>query len=99
MRAVVEQRSDAGLTAAMQAFAARFFPDGTQTVSIRQDLAGLSLPARVVFGRNDRILPFAATRQLPGTVGLHALDACGHMPHLEHPALARRILSELLRSA
>ncbi len=97
LTAVVQQRQDQPLTAAMQAFAARFFPDGTQAASIRADLAALTLPTRIVFGRQDRILPYGATRHLPGSVGLHSVDDCGHLPHLEHPALALRILTELLR--
>ena len=99
VKAVAEQRQDQGLTDAMAAFAERFFPDGTQSLSIRADLAGLRLPAKVVFGRQDRILPFAATRDMPASVGLHAVDGCGHMPHLEHPALALRLLTEVWRSA
>lgn len=97
--AVQRQRTDAGLTEALRAFAGRFMPDGTQTVSINADLAALEVPVRVVFGRQDRILDFAATRGLPGNVALHAVSDCGHMPQLEHPALARRILSELGRLA
>jgi pyruvate dehydrogenase E2 component (dihydrolipoamide acetyltransferase) len=99
LAAVAAQRQDAGLTAAMAAFAERFFPDGTQSLSIRSDLARLRIPARVIFGRQDRILPFAATRDLPGHVGLHALDLCGHVPQMEHPDLCLRLLAELWRSA
>lgn len=99
VKAVAARRQDDALTAAMSAFADRFFPDGTQTLSIRADLARLRIPARVVFGRQDRILPFATTRDLPATVALHAVDACGHLPHLEHPDLSLRVLTELWRSA
>lgn len=98
LQAVVQQRDDEGLTAAMRAFAERFLPDGTQAASIRSDLAHLSCPVRIVFGRQDRILPFGATAGLPGNVGLHAVDNCGHMPHLEYPALATAILDEVRRS-
>jgi pyruvate dehydrogenase E2 component (dihydrolipoamide acetyltransferase) len=83
----------------MSAFADRFFPDGTQILSVRQDLAHLRIPMRVIFGRQDRILPFATTRDLPPAVALHGLNACGHLPHLEHPDLSLRLLSELWRSA
>lgn len=99
VKAVAEARLDTGLTAAMEAFAERFFPDGTQALSVHADLARLQIPAKVIFGRQDRILPFATTRCLPATIGLHAVDACGHLPHLEHPALALRLLHEVWRSA
>ncbi|MDX3973816.1 acetoin dehydrogenase dihydrolipoyllysine-residue acetyltransferase subunit [Shinella sp.] len=99
VQATVSQREDDGLTEAMRAFADRFSPDGTQAVSVRNDLARLLYPVRVLFGRQDRILPFAATAGLPGNVGLHALDNCGHVPHLEYPELVMKILGEIRRSA
>lgn len=99
LRVVVEQRRHQPLTDAMRAFANRFLPDGTQSHTILPDLSRITLPIRVVFGRNDRILPFARTADLPGQVALHALAACGHMPHLEQPTLALRILSEMRSSA
>lgn len=97
--AVAQARSDERLTAAMAAFAERFFPDGTQINAIRDDLAGLPMPVRVVFGRQDRILPFASTCGLPGHVALHSLNDCGHMPHLEKPGLVLRLLDEMRRAA
>ncbi|MDQ7249770.1 acetoin dehydrogenase dihydrolipoyllysine-residue acetyltransferase subunit [Dongia sedimenti] len=98
LQATLESRRDPSLIEAMRDFAARFLPDGTPSFSITADLAQLTIPTRVVFGRADRILPFAATRNLPGNVGLHAIDNCGHMPHLEHPQLCFRVLAELVRS-
>ena len=99
VRSVVQQRKDEGLTAAMTGFANRFFPDGTQSFSVASDIAKLSQIVRIVFGRQDRVLPFGSTRGLPDNVALHAFDRCGHMPHLEKPELALRILSEVWRSA
>ena len=99
VRMAVEARRDADLTGAMRRFADIFMPDGTQRCSILPDLEGLSMPVRVIFGRNDRILPFHETARLSAHVALHAVRDCGHMPHLEHPALAQRILSELLATA
>ncbi|WP_425104141.1 acetoin dehydrogenase dihydrolipoyllysine-residue acetyltransferase subunit [Ancylobacter sp.] len=99
VRAVVQQRKDEDLTRAMAAFANRFFPDGTQSFSVAADLARLPQLVRVVFGRQDRVLPFGSTRGLPDNAALHAFDACGHMPHLEKPELALRILGEVWRSA
>ncbi|WP_142781842.1 acetoin dehydrogenase dihydrolipoyllysine-residue acetyltransferase subunit [Agrobacterium sp. T29] len=97
LQAVVEQRRDEGLTTAMRQLSQQFFPDGTQSVSIRSDLTRLKSLVRVVFGRQDRILPFSYTHGLPGNVALHALDHCGHMPHLEQPELAAAILEDIRR--
>lgn len=98
VEAVVEQRRDGDLTAAMERFSEHFLPEGTQSFSIRNDLVRLKHLVRIVFGRQDRILPFSGTRGLPGNVGLHALDHCGHMPHLEQPELAMAILDEIRRA-
>jgi pyruvate dehydrogenase E2 component (dihydrolipoamide acetyltransferase) len=98
LRVAAESRQDAGLMEGQRNFVARFFPDGTPSFSIRADLARLAAPTRVIFGRGDRIIPFSLTRDLPGNVALHAIENCGHMPHLEHPALAVRIIDELIRS-
>lgn len=99
VKAVAAQRQDQDLTAAMTDFADHFFPDGTQVVSVKSDLARLRIPVRVIFGKQDRVLPFATTRDLPPGVGLHALANCGHLPHLEQPELSLRLLTELWRSA
>lgn len=96
--AVVQQRQNQPLSDAMSAFAKQFFADGTQTISITNDLASLEIPVRVVFGKQDRILPFKHSRNLPDNVALHAFDACGHMPHLEKRGLSLRILQELANS-
>jgi pyruvate dehydrogenase E2 component (dihydrolipoamide acetyltransferase) len=59
VRAVAQQRRDEALTAAMQAFARRFYPDGTQAFSIRADLAGLSHLVRPI--SNIRRWPCASS--------------------------------------
>ncbi|MCL6284175.1 acetoin dehydrogenase dihydrolipoyllysine-residue acetyltransferase subunit [Ruegeria sp. 2012CJ41-6] len=98
VRVTEEQRQNQALTQSMQAIGETFFADGTQCFSIRQDLADVRHPIRVVFGRQDEVLPFSSTIALPGHAALHALDRCGHMPHLEHPDLSFRILDELWHS-
>lgn len=95
---VAKQREDQDLTAAMQRVADAVFADGTQCFTIRDQLNALRVPVRVVFGRQDAVIPFRATQALPAQAGLHAVDQCGHMPQLEHPELSARILDELYRS-
>ena len=96
--AVVQQRQNQSLSDAMTSFSEHFFADGTQTVSIVDDLASLEIPVRVIYGKQDKILPFRYTRNLPDNVALHAFEACGHMPHLEKRSLSLRILEELSSS-
>ena len=85
--------------AALQGFADRFFADSTQCFSIIDNLAATPGPLRVVFGRQDQVLPADATRSLPGNVALQLWDQCGHMPHIEHRAMALNVLQEVYRSA
>ncbi len=95
IKAVEEQRRNEALSAALATFNETFFADGVQTFSIRDDLARARIPTRVIFGRQDRIIPFAQTRRLPDAVGLHGFERCGHMPYAEKPAETLRILDEM----
>lgn len=97
-RSVAARASDTAFEA-LQRFGQQFFPDGTQRFDVTADLAGYLGPVRVIYGRQDRILPVSATRNLPGNVALHLWDRCGHMPHFEHRRDALRILEEVRRSA
>ncbi len=99
LRVVEEQRRDEGLTRSLHEFAQRYFADGTQTFSIRQDLERLRMPARVVFGVQDRIIPFAHSNLLPARVGLHAFQQCGHLPYMEQAELSLAILNEMVALA
>lgn len=82
----------------LQRLGHQFFPDATQRFNVMDDLAGYLGPVRVIYGRQDRILPIEATRNLPGNVALHLWDRCGHMPHFEHRRDALRVLEEVRRS-
>lgn len=99
LRSVEEQRRDADRSRALADFGSRHFADGTQTFSIRDDLERVRIPTRVIFGVEDRIIPLAHARGLPGHVGLHAFRACGHLPYLEQPEQTLRILDEMIRLA
>ncbi|WP_136442634.1 acetoin dehydrogenase dihydrolipoyllysine-residue acetyltransferase subunit [Pacificoceanicola onchidii] len=92
-------RATAEKMAALQSFAQTFLPDGTQRFNVTRDLAGYLGPLRVIYGRQDRILPASAAQNLPGNAALHLWDNCGHMPHFEHRRDALRILEEVRRSA
>ncbi len=96
VRSVVDQRRDDALSRALASVAERYFCDGTQTFSIRHDLERLRIPVRIIFGLQDRIIPFGHCHSLPGRVGLHAFQQCGHMPYLEQPEFTLSIVNEML---
>jgi pyruvate dehydrogenase E2 component (dihydrolipoamide acetyltransferase) len=82
-RLAMAVRADAGLRAAQQALAEVLFPDGVQAFDLRGALDRLEMPARIVWGRNDAIIPWRHALRAPGRVALHLFDGVGHMPQNE----------------
>lgn len=82
----------------LAALAGRIAGQGGQRLCVLPDLAEISqqLPVRVVFGLEDRILPWRQVAALPPAVAIHLIGAAGHMPHWDRPrevaALLRRWL-------
>ncbi|MGH6861540.1 MAG: acetoin dehydrogenase dihydrolipoyllysine-residue acetyltransferase subunit [Phyllobacterium sp.] len=95
VKATLAQSKDTSLRDAQGRLAERFFADGTQVFSIRESLAGLSIPVRVIFGAADRIIPAAHAGGLPGEIAVHLFAHTGHMPQLEQREKLMRILREV----
>ncbi len=98
-RAVLRQREKAGDRQAGEMLANLLFPDGTQAFDLHAALVAVGVPARVIWGRRDAIIPFAHALTAPGTVGLHLLEGIGHVPPMECPAIVARLIVELVKSA
>jgi pimeloyl-ACP methyl ester carboxylesterase len=71
-------------------------PDSTET------LAGLKIPALIIHGNDDQLVPPEAARSMHALLPhaqLEILQDAGHLPNLEQPALfnqaVRRYLSSL----
>jgi pimeloyl-ACP methyl ester carboxylesterase len=94
IKTTLRQRADLGLDVAQQRIAAALFPDGAQAFSIRPHLDGLSVPTKVVFGLDDRIIPARHAKGLPGAVAVHLFAGVGHMPHIEARAAVARLIEE-----
>lgn len=65
-------------------------------------LAGIRVPTLVLFGAEDEITPLAEARVIQqGIAGAHleVIDACGHLPPLEHPARTSQLLGQWLAGA
>ncbi|WP_210272528.1 alpha/beta fold hydrolase [Chthonobacter rhizosphaerae] len=71
--------------------------DGTRQKTVdRAALGDLDAPVKVIWGRQDRILPVHQADGLPGVVAVHRFDGVGHMPHLEaHREVARLIADQI----
>ena len=76
---------------ALRGLAASLADGDAQLLDLRPCLARLSLPARLILGEADAILPWTDL-VAPPQVPVHRLP-CGHMPHWEQPGMMRRLLT------
>jgi pyruvate dehydrogenase E2 component (dihydrolipoamide acetyltransferase) len=95
--AVMRQRNSVGI-AAQAEIAGRLFANGTQSFDLRDALQSVRVPTRVIWGRQDAIIPAHHAAAVPGTAGLHLLNGIGHTAPMECPDLLARIIVELVRS-
>jgi pimeloyl-ACP methyl ester carboxylesterase len=51
------------------------------------------LPVRVLFGLEDKIIPWTQVQNLPPQVSIHLLARSGHMPHWDQPGDVLKIIS------
>lgn len=94
VRAAMATRADAGMRDAQIALADAVFPDGVQAFDMRPALDRVEIPTKIVWGRQDRIIPWQHALQAPGRVSLHLFENVGHMPQFEIP----NEIGKLLRS-
>ncbi|WP_417525515.1 acetoin dehydrogenase dihydrolipoyllysine-residue acetyltransferase subunit [Marinovum sp.] len=83
VRLAMASRSAPNLRAAQSALAEALFPDGVQSFDLRAALERLTLPTRVIWGRQDAVIPWKHALRAPGRVALHLFDNVGHMPQIE----------------
>ena len=83
-----------GVQAALETIAHAWFPNGRQVVTL--DLAALSMPVQVIWGRDDHIIPVAHAEALAGHLPVHILDDAGHLPQMEKAGEVSRLITKLL---
>ena len=81
-----------GVMAALTAIAAANMPEGRQAKSFRHVLMDPARPARIVWGRQDRIIPATHAEGLPLHVRVNIFEDAGHMAHMEKAADLARLL-------
>jgi pimeloyl-ACP methyl ester carboxylesterase len=97
--ATLRQRASGEALSTLGRVAAALFPGGGQAFSVRADFDRIAIPAKVVFGEEDRIIPAGDAFGLPGRVAVHIFPGIGHMPHFEAREEVAQLLLELMRSA
>ncbi|RWN26125.1 MAG: acetoin dehydrogenase dihydrolipoyllysine-residue acetyltransferase subunit [Mesorhizobium sp.] len=98
-QAALRQMEKAGNRDAIAAMAESLFPDGTQGFDLVSALGELAVPARLIWGRLDRVIPVAHAARAPSFTAVHLLDGVGHVAQIEAPALTARLIAETVRSA
>jgi pyruvate dehydrogenase E2 component (dihydrolipoamide acetyltransferase) len=96
VRLAMAGREDTNLRAAQSRLADALFPDGVQAFDLRAALERIDTPTRIIWGKQDAIIPWNNALRAPGKMALHLFDGVGHMPHIECSAELGRILSSSL---
>jgi pyruvate dehydrogenase E2 component (dihydrolipoamide acetyltransferase) len=87
-----------GAEAALRAIAATAYPGGAQGWSGREGLARLAMPAQVIFGAEDRIIPARHGAGLPAAIKTLVIPGAGHVPHMEKPDAVNAAIQGLVSS-
>lgn len=87
-----ESRARPGAAATLQAIADEIIDGSVQKTLPRNELAALTMPIKVIWGTQDRVLPTRQAHKLPGTVATHIFERVGHMVHLEIPKETTRLI-------
>ncbi len=86
-----------GATAALLEIVETFFDEGLQKLIPRADLERLTMPTKVIWGTQDRVLPTRQAHRLPGHIGVHIFEDVGHMLPYEIPDAAAHLILENAR--
>ena len=87
-----------GVAAALTRIAEEWFPGGRQRVRLGDAVAALRLPAQIIWGREDRIIPVAHAEALAPRLPVHILEQTGHLPHMERAGEVSRLIKRLIEN-
>lgn len=79
--------------------AASFNPDGPRRFFTCEELSGLDHHVLAIHGRDDRIIPLAASRYFADSLPnaeLYVLGKCGHWTQIEYPRKFQTLLKEFI---
>lgn len=90
--AAMRARSDAAMRAAQTDMAQSLFADGTQTFDLNAALHRVAVPTRIIWGRQDHLIPFRHAVSQRTDAAIHLLDNAGHIPQVECPDRVARVI-------
>ena len=86
-------RGDPALRAAQVEMSEVLFPDGVQGFDVGAALERLQMPARIIWGKRDKIIPWHHALSAQGEVSLNLFSDFGHVPHLENPEVVAALVA------
>lgn len=81
-----------GVEAALRKLQGNLFPGGAQGRLLRDALASTPVPALVIWGADDRIIPASHASGLPASVRVEVIPQAGHMVQMEAAGAVNRLL-------
>lgn len=85
-----------GVPAALEKIAGALFRGGRQAGGLPAIIQSLPVPAQIIWGRDDRIIPVAHAEALVGRLPVHIIDGAGHLPHMEKAGDVNRLIAGFL---
>jgi len=86
-----------GVSAALAMIADAWFSGGCQLVDLAGRMARLAMPAQVIWGREDRIIPVAHAEALALRLPVYILEDAGHLPHMEKAGEVSRFIRRFIQ--
>jgi len=65
-----------------------------QNWQVGNELQNLSIPVKLIWGKEDQVLPSSHAQDLPGSFAIHIFPNTGHMVHIEQSQVINRLIGE-----
>ncbi len=85
-----------GVGSALETLRDGLMPGGKQGTDLRAHLSTLVVPAQVIWGKEDQILPANHANGMPDNITLTSYEETGHMPHMEKAADVNQLITNML---
>ncbi|MEM1198471.1 MAG: alpha/beta fold hydrolase [Pseudomonadota bacterium] len=96
---IAEKRNDPKRIQAQLAIGRLFFPAGVQDIDVTEQMNKVSVPAKIIWGKQDSLIPWQHALKAPPRIGLHFLPGVGHMPPVEAPDTISDVIKETITIA
>jgi pyruvate dehydrogenase E2 component (dihydrolipoamide acetyltransferase) len=85
-----------GVETALNQIVEGTFAGGRQALQLSGRLGELTVPAQVIWGRQDRVIPVKHSQDLPSRIQVRVFDDAGHMVHMEKAAEVNQLIERFV---